>query len=154
MKDVLKQAQDLLKVAKESPEQFQELTKAKKPDFDKARVLKQFTFASTPADRTKANQAKADARDKKIKKSDVPAEEQGGAISADPTPAHGVKKSDVPTDPQGGAISSEMRKDAMAAAPMKKDDKPHPAQSAPAQAHNVAEGDESLHHALKILDTP
>jgi len=139
MKDVLKQAQDLLKVAKENPQQFEELTKASKGAAPKASPER-----TALEKRTMENQRKADLRDKKIKKSDIPAADQGGEISSEKKPSE----------------HPDMQKDAMpatkpaAAAPMHKDDKPHPPQSAPAEAHNVAEGDESLHHALKILDTP
>jgi hypothetical protein len=214
IKDVLKQAKDLLKVAQENPEQFDVLTKAKIDDGkspgqkQNARSSRQHShtdalavkqqirhladkhgFSDVPvagvvndkspkpkltkddemdehAKRTAKNQRLADIRDKKIKKSDVPKEEQGGQISSEPTPAHGMKKGDLPTDIQGGQISSEstpshsMKKDAMAPAkePAAKPAaaKPMPdkgAQAQPAHAANAG-GTEHIHHALKICDTP
>jgi hypothetical protein len=120
MKEVLKQANDLLKAAKENPEQFKDLTKADDKAFGSPNS-KQASSATHPA----------------------PAETKPGVNAAKPS------EEKKPT-----SDDKDLHKEAMAAAPMKKDNQPHPAQSAPAHAHNVAEGDESLHHALKILDTP
>jgi hypothetical protein len=158
---LLQQAQELLKAAKANPEQFQEITKAKPSAMKKDEEMDEH------AKHTAENQRKADLRDKKIKKSDVPKEQQGGQISSEPTPAHGMKKGDVPTDVQGGGISSEptpahgMKKDAMA--PSKEPAaKPAPAKpmpeknaSQPLPAHTAdSGGTEHIHHALKICDTP
>jgi hypothetical protein len=191
-KSALEQAKELLKAAKDNPQQFQELTKAR-PSKPKKVI---------PDD---MNQRKAMLRDGKITKEEY-AQPVGGQISGESTtggyPSEEAKKQEIsgdkpgagypsdkmkkdtmnpageaqggqcgPDNSKGGYPSEQMKKDAMGMQPqkpgaapaakpapmpqpVKKDDKPHPAGSPPAQAHNVAEGDESLHHAMKILDTP
>jgi hypothetical protein len=103
-KSVLEQAKELLKVAKDNPKAFEELSKV---------------HAAAPA--------------------------------AKPAPA---PKAPMNAAPKAPMAAPKMPMAAKPAAPMVKDDKPHPPQSPQASAHNVAEGDQSLHHALKILDTP
>ena len=178
-KSALEQAKELLKSAKDNPQQFQELVKASKMPMPKAPKPPK----SIPDD---MNQRKAMLRDGKITKQEY-AQPVGGQISSHPPgagyPSEQMKKDTMnpageaqggqcgPDNSKGGYPSEQMKKDAMnpqpqkpgaapqakpapAPMPVKKDDQPHPAGSPHAEAHNVAEGDESLHHAMKILDTP
>jgi len=195
-KSVLEQAKELLKAAKDNPEQFQELSKkylgfkavenkakesgARDPGAVAAAVGRKkygkeaFQHAAATGhkmNKEEMNQRKAALRDGKITKEEY-AEPVGGQISSESTtagyPSDQMKKDTMnpageaqggdcgPDSPGAGYPSEQMKKDAMHphAQPVKKDDQPHPAGSPRAEAHNVAEGDESLHHAMKILDTP
>jgi hypothetical protein len=165
-KTLLETAKELLEAAKSNPEQFQELGKAQKePPASPAikppaeKPMRKSRVEEENEKRLKRhaeNQRRASERDRKpMKKEETcPGEPTGGQISSEsPSTADtGTRKgeSTMAAEPVGGQISSEkpLGKEGMMMAA-----KP-PAPAPAAHAQPAAQDDGSMHHAMKLLDTP
>lgn len=137
-KQVIEQAKELLKAAKENPEQFQELEKARSKDQKGVHNAHFGAAAESGTSAVGAHFAPGGASPK---------------TNAWAKDKHKEKLSELKDMPKPNLPKSEMDK-CGEGMPMKKDDMPHAPNSPQDKAHDVAEHDDSLVHAMKILDTP